>query len=136
MINWDFYFLCLNILIIVYVEPDAKKGPGSIGAPQQSQGPPIGGPPMGGRPNSNLNQGNMVGGPGMGGPTHSEDMKVPDKMVGLSKCLIWYFSSAWGELILLNGFIQTICKCFTLSPVGDPALSGNFCDFIFPSLYT
>lgn len=42
---------------------------------------------MGGRPNSNLNQGNM-GGPGMGGPTHNEEMKVPDKMVGLSKSLI------------------------------------------------
>ncbi|XP_044747360.1 far upstream element-binding protein 1 isoform X2 [Coccinella septempunctata] len=64
-------------------EPDAKKGPGNIGPPQQQQGPPIGGPPMGGRPNSNLNQGNMGGGPGMGGPTHNEDIKVPDKMVGL-----------------------------------------------------
>ncbi|XP_045467746.1 far upstream element-binding protein 1 isoform X3 [Harmonia axyridis] len=65
-------------------EPDAKKGPGNIGPPppQQQQGPPLGGPPMGGRPNSNLNQGNM-GGPGMGGPTHNEEMKVPDKMVGL-----------------------------------------------------
>ncbi|KAL3288460.1 hypothetical protein HHI36_002905 [Cryptolaemus montrouzieri] len=67
-------------------EPDAKKGPGNLGPPQQQPGLPLGGgPSMGGRPNPNLNQGNMGGpGPGMaGGPIHNEDMKVPDKMVGL-----------------------------------------------------
>ncbi|KAK9883998.1 hypothetical protein WA026_004933 [Henosepilachna vigintioctopunctata] len=64
-------------------ESDAKKGPGNIVPPQQPQGP-LGGPPMGGRPNPSLGQGNMGGpGPGMGGPTHNEDIKVPDKMVGL-----------------------------------------------------
>ncbi|KAJ8923975.1 hypothetical protein NQ315_006751 [Exocentrus adspersus] len=57
-------------------EPDAKKGPGSL-VPPPSQGPP----PLG-RPPQNP-QGGM-GGPVMaGGPQINEDIKVPDKMVGL-----------------------------------------------------
>lgn len=51
-------------------EPDAKKGPG---LPPPTQGPP----PLGRPPNP--------GGMGSGNGQHSEDMKVPDKMVGLSK---------------------------------------------------
>jgi far upstream element-binding protein len=57
-------------------EPDAKKGPGSSGPPPQI-------PPPGSRPPPS--QGGM-GGPAMGGgPQLNEDIKVPDKMVGLSK---------------------------------------------------
>ncbi|CAH1164508.1 unnamed protein product [Phaedon cochleariae] len=47
-------------------EPDAKKGPGSIGPPSNQGPPPLGRPPQN---------------PGMGGM--NEDMKIPDKMVGL-----------------------------------------------------
>lgn len=64
-------------------EPDAKKGPGSLGPPPSQGPPPLGRPPQ--------NQGGM-GGPVMGsGPQINEDIKVPDKMVGLSKYSLFLF---------------------------------------------
>lgn len=69
-----------NTVSIDVTEPDAKKGPGNISGPPppQQQGPPPGGRP----PNQNPGMG---GPPMMGGPQFNEDIKVPDKMVGLSK---------------------------------------------------
>nr|XP_023012545.1 far upstream element-binding protein 1-like [Leptinotarsa decemlineata] len=56
------------------IEPDAKKGPGALGPPPNQGPPPLGRPQQ--------NQG--MGGPVMGGISQmNEDMKVPDKMVGL-----------------------------------------------------
>lgn len=79
-----------------FSEPDAKKLAGSGpppnqgGAPPNNQGlpgpPPRGGPGMGGP---------GMGGPGMGGPMGgpqiNEDIKVPDKMVGLSEYIVLVF---------------------------------------------
>ncbi|XP_044263503.1 far upstream element-binding protein 1 isoform X2 [Tribolium madens] len=55
-------------------EPDAKKGPSNSGPPPQL-------PPPGNRPPPS--QGGMGGPPMGGGPQLNEDIKVPDKMVGL-----------------------------------------------------
>lgn len=65
-------------------EPDAKKLAGNGGPPGQATGS---------RPPPQTNPGPPgIGGPGMGapppiggGPVINEDIKVPDKMVGLSK---------------------------------------------------
>lgn len=56
--------------------PQGGPGLGSqgIGGPPGMGGPGMGGPGMGGPPS-------------MGGPQINEDIKVPDKMVGLSKCI-------------------------------------------------
>lgn len=89
-----------SFLIINLIEPDAKKLAGSGLPPTQAAPPPSsgrglqGGPPSGGPggmggPNMG---GPPMGGPGMGGPPGmgggpqiNEDIKVPDKMVGLSE---------------------------------------------------
>lgn len=59
-------------------------------APQSNRGPQggpgMGAPGMGGPPGMGGMGGPGMGGPpSMGGPQINEDIKVPDKMVGLSK---------------------------------------------------
>ena len=75
-----------------FSEPDAKK----VAATQPPGTPVNQGNLQGGRPQSgSANSGgpptgpNMGGGPPSlgGGPQINEDIKVPDKMVGLSKCI-------------------------------------------------
>lgn len=77
--------LCVVLLL---VEPDAKKGPASsTGAPPQIP------PPSSRTPTIPSLSGGGMGGPvmGGGGPQLNEDIKVPDKMVGLSKSTFIFF---------------------------------------------
>lgn len=85
-----------------FSEPDAKKLAGSGpppnqgGAPPNNQGIPGGPPPRGGPGMGGPGMGGPgMGGPGMGGPMGgpqiNEDIKVPDKMVGLSEYTVLGF---------------------------------------------